>query len=201
MPDKEKESPGEKEEESGESGEESGESGEDEDHGEEEGEDGSEEGESDEEETASKKKDAAGEKGLVKSLRRENGKKRIENKKLRGKIASYEDALAVVDKRMIRGELKTEALRAGLVDVDALKMFDTSGLQVSEDGDVEGIGALVTAMKKKKPYLFKENVADTSVNSGTPAQKGAKPKSVRNLKKEDYEREKAKDLAAIQRNY
>lgn len=45
---------------------------------------------------------------------------------------------------LLMAELKTEVLRAGMVDLDGLKLLDTSGLTVSDQGHVVGSAAGVT---------------------------------------------------------
>ena len=138
---------------------------------------------------------------LVKNLRHENGKKRIENKKLRSRVENYESMMGTFNRRLIRSELKSEALKAGLVDTDALKMFDTSDVSITDDGDVEGVSNLVSAMKEAKPYLFEVKSKDTSVKTGSPAATTAKIKYVATLSKDEYEIQKAKDLNAARKGY
>ena len=56
--------------------------------------------------------------------------------------------------RLIRAEMKAEAIRAGMVDLDGLKLADTSGLTVDEAGEVQGAAALMQSLRKAKPWLF-----------------------------------------------
>jgi hypothetical protein len=58
------------------------------------------------------------------------------------------------DARLIRAELKAEAIRAGMVDLDGLKLIDSSEVKLGADGEVEGAPALMTLLKKAKPWLF-----------------------------------------------
>jgi hypothetical protein len=48
--------------------------------------------------------------------------------------------------------LKAAALKAGLVDLDALALADTS----KDDGTARGAAELVAALKEAKPYLFQQ---------------------------------------------
>ena len=50
--------------------------------------------------------------------------------------------------------LKAAAQKAGIVDLDALKLLDLTGVQVNEKGEAEGADALIDALKKSKPFLF-----------------------------------------------
>jgi hypothetical protein len=68
-------------------------------------------------------------------------------RQLREAIASHEE-------RMLRAELKAEAVRAGMVDLDGLKLADLGQLHIGEDGEVEGAAALMSRMRRSKPWLF-----------------------------------------------
>jgi hypothetical protein len=63
---------------------------------------------------------------------------------------------------LVRAELKVEALRAGMVDLDGLKLFDSTALKVSDTGEVDGAAELMARMKREKPWLF------TSASSSSP---------------------------------
>ena len=56
--------------------------------------------------------------------------------------------------RLIRAELKAHAIRAGMVDLDGLKLLDPGALSLDEAGEVPGAGALMAALKRAKPWLF-----------------------------------------------
>ena len=71
--------------------------------------------------------------------------------------------------RLIRAELRTEALRAGMIDLDGLKLADLSAVKLNERGEVEGIGALMGRLKREKPWLF-GGVSSSSRSSPPPAQ-------------------------------
>lgn len=77
---------------------------------------------------------------------------------LRNRAQTLENELADVraksDQRAIRGELRVEAVRAGIVDLDGLQLLDTAGLAVSEDGTVTGAPGAIQAFRKEKPWLF-----------------------------------------------
>ena len=56
--------------------------------------------------------------------------------------------------RLIRAELKAEAIRAGMIDLDGLKLVDPAEVTLNELGEVEGVTALMTRLKRNKPWLF-----------------------------------------------
>lgn len=75
----------------------------------------------------------------------------------------------------INSELRVIAARMGMVNLDDLKLADTSALTVNaETGQVVGADALLTAFKESRPYLFKEPSSSTS-HAGDPPPK-EKPK-------------------------
>ncbi len=56
--------------------------------------------------------------------------------------------------RLVRAELKAEAMRAGIVDLDGLKLLDLSAAKLNDRGEVEGAGAMLAQLKRDKPWLF-----------------------------------------------
>lgn len=73
------------------------------------------------------------------------------------------EANTAAEQRVIRAELKAEALKAGMVDLDGLKLADLSKIKINDAGEVEGAAELMEELKKGKPYLF-----GTTQNSSTP---------------------------------
>ena len=63
-------------------------------------------------------------------------------------------ARSEADARIVRAELKAAALAAGMVDLDGLKIIDTSAVKLSEAGDIVLPDGFFEAAKKAKPYLF-----------------------------------------------
>ena len=139
----------------------------------------------------------------VRDLRRENQKLREREadlakdaeariaKKLEEATAAHTEALTAKEKaandRIIRAELKAAALKAGMVDLDGLKLADLSTVKLTESGEVDGADALMEALKKAKPYLF-GNSGTTSNTSRTPAPQD-KPKHVSEMTPEELKAE------------
>jgi hypothetical protein len=61
---------------------------------------------------------------------------------------------ALSRERLIRSELKAEALRAGIVDLDGLKLVDAGVLTVDNAGEVQGAASLMQSFRRAKPWLF-----------------------------------------------
>lgn len=94
-------------------------------------------------------------------------------------------AKAAANDRIIRAELKAEAIKAGLVDLDALKLADLTKVTLKDDGTVDGAEALFADLKKAKPYLF--GVVNTSTTITAP-KPGVQPgKGVKEMSKAEYE--------------
>ena len=64
------------------------------------------------------------------------------------------EAHTAAEQRVIRAELRTAAIKAGMVDLDGIKLLDLSAVKLNADGDVEGADALIEAAKAAKPWLF-----------------------------------------------
>jgi hypothetical protein len=88
---------------------------------------------------------------------------------LEERAAQLERRLAEMEasttQRLIRAELKAEAVRARMVDLDGLKLVDMAGLTLSEQGDVTGASGLMAQLRRSKPWLF----GAASSSSAAPA--------------------------------
>lgn len=56
--------------------------------------------------------------------------------------------------KLIRAELKAEAMKAGMIDLDGLKLIDTSEVRLNEAGEVQDAQGLLGRLKRAKPWLF-----------------------------------------------
>lgn len=130
----------------------------------------------------------------VQELRAENKGLRLKNAELTGKIDGFEkekadavskaieeaavkikaealtEASAESDKRVLMAELKGEAVKAGLVDLDQLKLLDVSGIKFAADGKIDGADVLFKGLKETKPYLFGvQNTTSSTQQKPPPA--------------------------------
>lgn len=71
--------------------------------------------------------------------------------------------------QIIRAELKAEAVRAGIVDLDGLKLVDTATVTLNAAGEVEGAAALMGMLRRAKPWLF-GGASSSSAAAAPPAQ-------------------------------
>lgn len=51
-------------------------------------------------------------------------------------------------------ELKAAAIKAGIIDLDLVKLADVSKITVGEDGEVSGVDEVISAMQAAKPHFF-----------------------------------------------
>ena len=83
----------------------------------------------------------------------------------------------VLRARLVQAELRAEAARAGMVDLDGVKMVDLAKVMVDEEGGVKDGAGVMAALKAAKPYLF-----GRSSSSAAPLPK-AEPPAVKSAMK------------------
>lgn len=100
--------------------------------------------------------------------------------------AKIKEANSAADQRIIRAEMKAAALKAGMVDLDGLKLADLSKVKLNDKGEVEGAEALMEELKKAKPYLF--GTASTSSTAPVPPAPSGKtaPKNAKDMTDAEY---------------
>lgn len=97
-----------------------------------------------------------------------------------------EEATAKANAKLIAAEVKTLGATMGLVDADdALKLWDSSKIKVTDDGTVEGVKEALEALKEKKPHLF---------GSARPAGAMAEKMGGQGAKPEKTPQEEAREL-------
>lgn len=143
-------------------------------------------------------------KEYVSELRNENKAARIKNQELEAKTKEAQEAATkataeaeakvsattqAANERILRAELKAAALKAGMIDLDGLKLADLSKVKLNDSGEVEGAEALMTAMKEAKPYLF-GTASTTTQTKEPPEKKKADLMDASKLTKEELRAEK-----------
>ena len=61
---------------------------------------------------------------------------------------------AEAEVKLIRAELKAEAVKAGMIDLDGLKLIDAGEVRLNETGEVQDAQGLLGRLKRTKPWLF-----------------------------------------------
>jgi len=77
------------------------------------------------------------------------------------------DVQQAADKRLMQLELRAEAIKSGMVDLDGLKLVEPSEVSIDEQGQVRGAAALMGRLRRDKPWLF--GAASSSSSAGVPA--------------------------------
>jgi hypothetical protein len=75
---------------------------------------------------------------------------------------------ACATQRIVQSELRSHALRAGMIDLDALKLIDAVPLTLTDKGEVAGIVQLMADLKRAKPYLFQSSTT-SSLSQAPPS--------------------------------
>jgi hypothetical protein len=97
---------------------------------------------------------------------------------LRAENAALQDRLREAGKaahdQLIRAELKAEALRAGMVDLDGLKLLPPDTVTCDENGTVLGADTAMAQLKNAKPWLF--HTGNSSSSAQAPPSAPTRPK-------------------------
>jgi|HubBroStandDraft_1064217.scaffolds.fasta_scaffold192148_2 hypothetical protein len=64
------------------------------------------------------------------------------------------DALQHAERRVIISELKVEAIRTGMIDLDGLTFLDLTQVHLDENGNLSEAAELIIKLKQSKPWLF-----------------------------------------------
>jgi hypothetical protein len=100
-----------------------------------------------------------------------------------------EAALAETQKqaaeRLLRAELKAEAIQAGMIDLDGIKLINLSDVAVSETGEVVDAGAVLAKLKHAKPWLFGQG-RSSSVAAHAPKPEPPRARHANELSHEEW---------------
>lgn len=96
------------------------------------------------------------------------------------------------NERLKRAELKIEAVRAGMIDLDGLKLIDFDQVALGEDGSVADAGSIMVKLKRAKPWLF--GVTSSSSTAGVPRVEPPRARHARDLSETEWRAERAELL-------
>jgi hypothetical protein len=68
-----------------------------------------------------------------------------------------------VRSRVLLSELKVEAVRAGIIDVDCIKILDLDQINAEEQNITKIVAQLIRDFKLEKPWLFQSTSSSTMV--------------------------------------
>ena len=88
--------------------------------------------------------------------------------------------VAALRARLVQAELRTEAVRAGMVDLDGVKLIEMSSVKLKEDGALADGAGVMTALRVAKPWLFGRSSSSsaTAPKAEPPREKKAMDMSV-----------------------
>jgi hypothetical protein len=99
--------------------------------------------------------------------------------------AALAAAQAQAQAKLVRAELKAEAIRAGMIDLDGLKLLDLSEVQLSEAGELVDPKALFAKLKRSKPWLF-GGLASSSAAVHVPKPEPPRPRQASEMGHEEW---------------
>jgi hypothetical protein len=76
--------------------------------------------------------------------------------------AQLQEVLQISEARLVQAELKAEAIRAGMVDLDGLKLIAPGALSIGADGNVVGAAGVIDKLKRDKAWLFHTGSSSSS---------------------------------------
>ena len=85
---------------------------------------------------------------------------------------------------LVMSELKAEAIRAGMVDLDGLKLLDPSAIAVGERGEVTGAATAMERFRRAKPWLF--GGASSTTTAVPPPSQPPRAKRATDMSPEEY---------------
>ena len=71
--------------------------------------------------------------------------------------------VAALRAKLVAAELKAEAIRAGMVDLDGIKLIDMGGVAINGAGEVVDGAGVMRALRAAKPYLFGGSSSSSAV--------------------------------------
>jgi hypothetical protein len=86
--------------------------------------------------------------------------------------------------RLVVANLRTEAVRAGMVDLDGLKLIDMSTVRLDNDDKIVGGRKLMDDFRRSKPWLFA--AASSSSAANVPASQAVRQKMALEMTDEEY---------------
>jgi hypothetical protein len=118
---------------------------------------------------------------------------------LRARAAELEQQVRSLSEQarvnLVMSELKAEAVRAGMVDLDGLKLLDTSAVAVGDRGEVTGAAAVMERFRRAKPWLF--GSASSTTTAVPPPSQPPQAKKAKDMTPEEYRAARAALLRRV----
>jgi hypothetical protein len=92
--------------------------------------------------------------------------------------------------KLMRAELKAEAVKAGMIDLDGLKLIDAGEVQLNEAGELQDGGAVLARLKRAKPWLFGGG-SSSSAAANPPRPEPPRARQANELSHEEWQQARA----------
>jgi hypothetical protein len=86
--------------------------------------------------------------------------------------------------RLIAANLRTEAVRAGMIDLDGLKLIDLSGVRLDDNDKIVDGRKVMADLRRDKPWLF--GTASTSSPADPPSSQPVQQRAAMDMTDEEY---------------
>jgi hypothetical protein len=86
--------------------------------------------------------------------------------------------------RLVAASLRAEAVKAGMIDLDGLKLIDTSSIVLDFDDTIVGGRKLMEDLRRDKPWLF--GTTSSSSIAAVPASQPVRQKTALEMTDEEY---------------
>lgn len=112
----------------------------------------------------------------------------------RARAENAEAALAQVQAQMAtrvaQAELRAEAVRAGMIDLDGLKLIDPAAIRLGHNGGVDDAAGILARLKQEKPWLFGAG-ASSSAAANPPRPEPPRARHANELSHEEWQSARA----------
>ena len=97
---------------------------------------------------------------------------------------ALQQQLDQANQRLVQAELKSHAIRAGIIDIDCLKLLDTAALKLDEQGNLPDAPAALARLKREKPWVFQQQ--NSSHPAPAPAPEPPQQKTAREMTQSEW---------------
>nr|WP_294527318.1 hypothetical protein [uncultured Rhodopila sp.] len=91
---------------------------------------------------------------------------------------------AEYESRLVAANLRTEAVRAGMIDLDGLKLVDLSAVTLDANDKVVDGRKIMDGLRREKPWLF--GAKSSSSAAAAPASQPVRQKTALEMSDEEY---------------
>jgi hypothetical protein len=99
--------------------------------------------------------------------------------------AALASTQAQTNELLIRAELKAEAIRAGMIDLDGLKLLDLAEVRLNSNSEVNDASGILEKLKRAKPWLF-GNTSSSSAAANPPRPEPPRARHANELSHEEW---------------